>query len=90
MRTVWEFTVGYGAPQVLNLPKGAKFLTIAPNGSFSRMWFEVDPDARPYEQRTFIPMTSGQMFDENFGSYVCTMLLPGSTSIAVHVYEAKQ
>lgn len=55
----------------LQMPKGAKVLTVARQGDNPTLWAMVDPEAA-MEDRTFSVVGTGESFDAEHAEYVGT------------------
>lgn len=84
MKTIWKWPLpGVGNPS-LQLPEGAKILTVQPQGPFMAfVWACVDPDA-PLVSRVFATYGTGCAMPDDPGIYISTYQ---DGDFVWHVYE---
>ena len=85
MKTIWKFPINPG-PQTVNIPIGAKFLSVNTQGvSSPAMWFEVDSNTPP-EARHFVVFGTGFDMGDFEGKYLGTFLIEMG-ALVFHLYE---
>jgi hypothetical protein len=83
VKTVWKYEL---SPETeVELPEGAKVLTVQTQDGKPFLWAEVDPD-RPTVGRSFVAYGTGHPMPDNPGTYVGTFRLP-DFGFVFHVYE---
>lgn len=89
INVIWKYMIGPG-PINLELPKGAKFLSMLkqPHEQNLSVWFQVDPEAEK-EVRQFVTLPTGRPFHADCGSkaeYLATGMVANDT-LVFHLYE---
>lgn len=89
VQVIWKYPIGPG-PQQLEIPKGAKFLSVMkqPHEPTLSMWMQVDPDAEK-EIRKFVTIPTGRPFRQDCGTtaeYLGTGFVENDT-LVFHLYE---
>lgn len=89
MNTIWKFDVPATDTFTLEMPRGAKVLSVHSQGEKVCMWAEVSP-GEPKELRTFRTYGTGHDIsgDEN-RSFIGTFLLHGGAFV-FHLFELNQ
>ena len=83
---IWKWTLATTDKQTLNMPKGAKILTVQTQGEEAQLWALCDETA-PKEPRQFVIHGTGNpMPPGDPGTYIATYQLMGG-SLVFHVFE---
>lgn len=86
MRTVWKYEIPGTDRFTLELPKGARLLSIQPQGNQVCLWALVDP-AQPKEARLFRLAGTGHPIEElDRLTFVATFQIHGG-ALVFHVFE---
>ncbi len=86
MRSIFKYQLNFVAlPQRLDLPDGARVLTVAAQADRVTLWAEVDVDHPPRERR-FRTYGTGHPLPPEPGQYLGTAHLVNQ-GLVVHVYE---
>lgn len=86
MTTIWKFPVEIADRFVVEMPRGAKVLSVAVQGGAPFMWAFVDP-ALPRERRLFKCAGTGHSVSGTAGSaFVGTFLLE-SLGLVFHLFD---
>ena len=83
--SIWKYDLGPKFSTTVDMPVGAKVLTIQEQFGVGRIWALVDPKA-PKEKRTFKVFGTGGIVDENPGAYIGTFQM-NQGSFVFHVFE---
>lgn len=89
MSTIWKFPVPLykqgmaSADPVIDMPRGAKVLTLQVQDGHPMLWAAVDP-GQPTEPRQFAIVGTGHALPDNAGAYVGTWQ---STIYVFHLFE---
>jgi hypothetical protein len=83
MKTIWKFTLTSDC--IVEMPIGAKILTIQEQRGLPRMWALVDSVAL-IEKRRFFIYGTGHQIDENIGDYIGMFQLNDGAPV-FHVFE---
>jgi hypothetical protein len=83
---IWKFPLVVTGMQSIDMPKGAKVLSIQVQRDGPHLWALVDETA-PNEPRTFATYATGEQLPEayNYGRFVGTYQL--GASIVLHVFD---
>ncbi len=89
MRTIWNFPLGDGSPQVIRMPVGAEILTVQVRGDRPYLWAIIKPvpSSPKTEYRHFEVFGTGQDIHEDMGidrRYIGTFQQP---PYVWHVFE---
>jgi hypothetical protein len=84
MRTIWKWTLTTEC--TLDMPQGAKILTVQEQHGEPQLWALVDSNA-PQERRTFRVYGTGHCCATDPGDYIGTFQLHGG-GLVFHVFEA--
>ena len=84
MKTIWKWTLQ--RETTIDMPLGAKLLTVQEQHGEPQLWALVDPDAKTY-QRTFRVYGTGHGLPDDPGEYVGTFQMHCGT-LVFHVFEA--
>ncbi len=89
MQNVFKYTIPVEDYFSLDLPKGAKILTVQEQHGEAQVWALVNPD-NPTETRNFRLAGTGHPIEENPDTldYIGTFQLAGGSFIG-HVFEIK-
>ena len=84
MLTVWKYPMNLELE--MELPKGAKVLTVRKEEGQRNMWVLVDPSVLTLERRTFLVVSTGNTIEESMQdlSYVDTFFESG---FVMHLFE---
>lgn len=85
MKTVWKFRVTADDYFTLDLPKGAKPLSVQEQGGEVQMWCLVNDNETIYERRTFRLAGTGHPIKDNV-VFIGTFQLDGG-SLVFHLFE---
>jgi hypothetical protein len=88
MNAVWKFELDTDDYSKIDLPVGAKPLTVQDQKGHVQMWCLVDPNETVYETRTFRLAGTGHPISENV-EYIGTFQLY-SGSFVGHLFEVKK
>jgi len=83
MKTIWKYALDFQT--IVDIPKGAKVLTVQEQRGDPQLWAIVDPDAET-EKRTFIIYGTGHNMPDDPGEYVGTFQQLGG-NLVFHVFE---
>ena len=84
MKAIWKF--GLSESCTVEMPKGARILTVREQGNDVALWVEVDPKA-PREKREFRLFGTGfELPGNKLMNYLGTAMLMGG-SLVLHAYE---
>lgn len=81
-RTIWKYELEIVDEQVIKVPRGAKFLSVAEQGGKLCLWAEVNPAEAAVGRGVTIVGTGNPLFD-GVGSFVGTVVMP---PFVWHVY----
>lgn len=87
MNTVWKFDLQATDRQTIQMPSGAKVLSIGaqdPTGSTVQLWAEVDTEEKPEDRHFVIVGTGNHQWAK--GIYLGTVITAGG-ALVWHVYE---
>lgn len=73
--------------QVIEMPGGAKILSVALQGGRPVLWALVDPEAPKERRPVYIVNTGGELGDEFGGRRFVGTLVFGDGGIVLHVWE---
>lgn len=85
MRTIWKYALVVSAEQHLDIPKGAKLLTVDAQDGVPCLWAQVDPEAEKVVVR-LLTVGTGHEFSGWEGEYIGTYQLPAVKFVG-HVYR---
>lgn len=84
--TVWKYTLEPESLMV-DMPHGAKILSVREQHGEICLWALVDPDAASFDRREFVVIGTGEHHSGVEGmNYLGTVLLTGG-HIVLHVFE---
>lgn len=84
-RTIWKFPIPNMGEFSLNMPMGAKMLTVQMQGNVPTIWAEVDPKAPTVDYGFAAHPTGGTPFDTTWAEYIDTFqMLDGA--LVFHLY----
>jgi len=84
MKQIWKFELATERVKKIEMPSGAKVLSVQIQNGIAQLWALVDP-GNTEETRTFNTFGTGWEIDEYLGSFIGTYQLPG---LVFHVFEA--
>lgn len=82
---IWKYDLN-GARTVLDLPRHAKVLHVAPQDGKVRLWALVNP-ALPTEKRTFFAAVTGEALSEGTGGAHLATILLNDGAFVLHYFE---
>lgn len=85
MRTIWKYDLQVKDNQFVNMPRGARVLSVQAQNDFPCIWAEVDSE-QPKEPRMFVMYGTGHPMVGQSSLYVGTFQLRGG-QLVFHVYE---
>lgn len=80
-KTIWKFELGFGK-STIEIPEGAKILTMQDQGGVLHLWAAVNPDA-DLEKRHFVTVGTGGVINEGL-EYIGTYQ---ESAFVWHVFE---
>jgi hypothetical protein len=83
MKTIWKFTLKTTDEQVIEMPRGAKLLTVQMQDNRPQLWALVD-SVKPNEQRTIATFGTGNPAED--GEYIGTYQMRGG-ELVFHVFD---
>lgn len=87
---IWKFQLQVAATQQIEMPAGARVLTVREQDDIGCIWAEVDPSA-PLETRTFHTLVTGSNGRFTAGLVYCGTYILGAAfyegSFVGHIYE---
>ena len=86
MITVWKFALAMEPVQDIRLPRGAKLLTVQPQGEFVNLWAMVDSNAELINHRIAILGTRHAAPDYGRLAYISTFQLRDG-ALVFHAFE---
>jgi len=86
MKTIWKFELEMVGMQNINLPKGAKILTVQTQNEKACLWALVEIDVAELEQRTIVTFGTGHPMPDVSLVYLGTYQVAGGALI-FHVFE---
>jgi hypothetical protein len=84
MKAVWKFTI-QGPRQTIEMPAGAKILSLQTQHNEPQIWALVDTHA-PKESRTFRAVPTGADFIDDEMTYIGTFQI-NNGSLVFHIFE---
>lgn len=84
MKTIYKYPLQTVDDQDIEMPIGAKILTVKMQHGQPCLWALVDPNVE-YEKRRILVRGTGHKADD-VGEYICTFLIQGGTLVC-HVFE---
>jgi len=85
MKAIWKYELTMGTRQVVEMPVGAKLLTVHRQEGIVCLWAIVNT-ALPTEERIIGVFTTGYPLPENPKEYIGTAFFNGGEFV-VHVFE---
>jgi hypothetical protein len=85
MKSIYKYPLEINDNIALDLPKGAKVLSIGNQNNIPCLWALVDP-AKPKEKRRFRVLQTGQSVKGDIGTFIGTVLL-NNGHFVIHVFE---
>lgn len=85
MKVVWKFPLALADRQLINMPTGAKLLTVQMQDVDICLWALVDPDAAPVQRAITVAGTGHTMLGET-GKYVATFQMAHG-ELVFHVFD---
>lgn len=86
MRTIYKYRLQTIDIQTINLPEGAKILTVQTQNGEPFLWAEVEPD-NPSSPRTIATHGTGHTLPKEVRRYIATYKMMGD-SLVFHVFES--
>lgn len=84
-RTIWKWSLALTDVQALQIPRGAKLLSVQMQGELPQLWALVDP-SEPRDMRTIRIIGTGHPIDEHPGEYVGTFQMRDG-ALVFHVFS---
>jgi hypothetical protein len=84
VKAIWKFTLG-GPLTTVEMPEGARILSVQMQAHEPQIWALVDPDA-PKVKRTFKSLPTGHVSDADHENYIGTVLMSGG-ALVFHIFE---
>lgn len=85
MKTTHKYAID-PAFDTVEMPKGAKVLTVQTQDNKPFIWALVDANAREFEERKFVPYGTGHLLPDEPGTYIGTFQLNGG-SLVFHLFD---
>lgn len=85
MFSIWKYPLNTSGATELQMPAGAKVLSMQLQGGTPTLWAKVDTTA-PLVERAFHVIGTGWEFDFNPGEFIGTFQMAGGTFV-FHVFE---
>jgi hypothetical protein len=85
--TIWKYQIRTTDLQTIEMPEGARILSVQVQHGAPTVWALVDP-ANPLVERMLIVCGTGNPCPSNLGAYVGTYQLQGG-ALVFHVFEAE-
>lgn len=85
MRIIYKYKLKTIDIQTINLPEGAKILTVQTQNGEPCLWAEVESD-NPSSPRTIATHGTGHTIPKETGRYIATYKMAGD-SLVFHVFE---
>jgi hypothetical protein len=85
MRTIWKFSIKTMDEQTVQMPEGARVISVGAQNEIPCIWAMVETDNKPVA-RKFSTYGTGHEIREDFPIYAGTYMLHGG-SLVFHVYE---
>ena len=87
MKTIWKWKLAMHAEETVQMPWGAKILTVQTHGQVPQLWALCDPEAAKVPRRIAIYGT-GQQTPDAPGEYIGTFALQDGAFV-FHAFEVK-
>lgn len=84
-RTIHKFELTAESEFTVEMPRGAKVLSVGVQREVVCLWVLVDTD-NPKDERTFLIWGTGHSIDSDTGTYIGTVILQDG-AIVWHVFE---
>ena len=88
MRTIWKYNISIEDTFSLELPQGAKILTVQEQQGEPQVWVLVNPDNK-LEIRNFRLVGTGHSIEENRLEYIGTFQVLNGNFVG-HLFEIRQ
>lgn len=73
MKSIYKYPIEIKGVNTVVMPGGAKVLSIQMQGEIPTIWAMVDPDSRPFIERKFQIIGTGNSIPDDFkGEYITT------------------
>ena len=86
MIAVWKFEVPIDDLATIDMPSGARLLTVAVQGGSPVLYALVDPSAAKVARRLRVAGTGHPILPDDAGIYVGTVLLHGG-ALVFHIFD---
>lgn len=86
MKTIWKYPIPTTRDFDLDLPVGAKILTVHTQKDSPKIWVLIDPDMGSENRKFIIKPTGYSYFDSKNLRYIGTFFL-GNESLVWHLFE---
>lgn len=85
MRTIWKYEIPLRQDITLEMPQGAKILSVQTQGDQPVLWAEV-VNTKPMETRYFVLVGTGKHVPTYASKFLGTLQFEGGTYV-FHLYE---
>lgn len=82
---IWKYTLNLTGLQTVELPRGARPLTVQMQGIHPQLWAMCDPE-QVKEKRTIAMYATGNPLPDEAGAYIATFQSHGG-ALAFHVFD---
>ena len=82
---IWKYPIEATGEQILEVPKGAIFLTVQTQRGTPQIWALCEPD-EPKERRMIAMYGTGHLIPSNPGKYIGTFQI-GDGKLVFHIFE---
>ena len=86
MHTIWKFPVPQADEFVVEMPRGARFLSLQVQHERPQMWFLLDPEAEKVKRRFVISGTGHPVDQPELLTHLGSFQLFGG-ELVVHLFE---
>jgi hypothetical protein len=83
MKAIWKYPIN--PYSTLQMPEGAKVLSVQTQDNQPQLWALVDPD-KPKVGRTFAAVPTGDPFDDEGYTYIATFQIDNG-GLVFHLFE---
>lgn len=89
MKTIFKYSIPITDDPLVDLPKGAKFLSIGAQGELLFLWAEVDDDKRERVPMQLHIRGTGHEMKGNEGAFITTVIMYGG-ALVWHIFADKE
>lgn len=86
-KSIWKFPVAVTDEQLVEMPMGAKILSVDVQRETVCLWAEVNPEAAGKHYRTICIFGTGHRMPDDPGSYIGSFMLHDG-ALVFHAYDA--